>query len=298
VSAARSGLLGGVEAGGTKFVLVAGPTPHTITHRAIIPTEAPGPTLARVADWFAAMGGVAALGIASFGPVDRDPASPTWGRITRTPKPGWSDCDLVGPLGRALGVPVGFETDVNAAAMAEHAALGAAAPAALAYVTVGTGIGGGCVIDGVPVNGVAHPEMGHILPRRAADDRDFAGICPYHGDCLEGLACGPAIRARWGVPLSELPPDHVAHARVADYLAQLCHTLFATMAVADVVLGGGVMKTPGLLARVAMASRGRDNDYLPGRAHHQVRASRLGDDAGAVGALLLAARAASDARTG
>jgi fructokinase len=281
-------MLGGIEAGGTKFVLAAGPAPDRILARHTIPTRDPATTLAEAAEWLAAQGGVRALGIGSFGPVELDRASPEWGFITNTPKPGWADCDIAGWLGQALGVPVGFDTDVNAAALAEHAAAGGTAGGGLAYLTIGTGIGGGLVIGGQPVHGIAHPEIGHIYPRRHPLDADFAGICPAHGDCLEGLASGPAIIARWGKSLSELPADHPGHAIIADYVAQACHTLFASVAVAEVVIGGGVAQTPGLVERIAARARELDNGYLPGGARHAIIRPRLGGDAGITGALMLA----------
>lgn len=287
-------MLGGIEAGGTKFVLAAGPSPDRILARHTIATRTPAETLSEAADWFAQMGGVTALGIGSFGPVELDRRSPKWGFITNTPKPGWADCDLAGWLGQALGVPVGFDTDVNAAALAEFAAAGRAS-GGLAYLTIGTGIGGGLVIDGKPVHGIAHPEMGHIYPRRHADDIDFPGICPAHGDCLEGLASGPAIIARWGCSLSDLPADHPGHAIIADYIAQGAHTLFATNAVEEVVIGGGVANTSGLIERVAYRARELDNGYLPGGARHSIIRPRLGGDAGITGALMLAEAAAAGA---
>lgn len=280
-------MLGGIEAGGTKFVLAVGPSPDTITARHTIPTRDPATTLAEAAEWLAGQGAVSALGIGSFGPVDLDRRSPKWGSITNTPKPGWADCDIAGWLGQALGVPVGFDTDVNAAALAEHAAADGTR-GGLAYLTIGTGIGGGLVIDGQPVHGIAHPEIGHIYPRRHPLDTDFAGICPAHGDCLEGLASGPAIIARWGRSLSDLPADHPGHAIIADYVAQACHTLFASVAVKDVVIGGGVAQTPGLVERIAERARELDNGYLPGGARHAIIRPRLGGDAGITGALMLA----------
>ncbi|MDP5104433.1 MAG: ROK family protein [Erythrobacter sp.] len=283
-------MLGGIEAGGTKFVLAVGPGPRTITARRSIPTGDAATTLAEAAAWFAEQGQVTALGIGSFGPVDLDPASPRWGMITNTPKAGWADCDIAGFFARELGVPVGFDTDVNAAALAEYSAAGAACNS-LAYLTIGTGIGGGLVLDGRCVHGIAHPEMGHIYPRRAQEDRDFPGICPHHGDCLEGLASGPAIAARWGASLSHMPADHPAHGLIADYIAQACHMLFATVAVADVVIGGGVANTPGLIERVAKRARELDAGYLPGGTRHRIIRPRLGEDAGITGALMLAERA-------
>ncbi len=285
-------MLGGIEAGGTKFVLAVGPSPQAITARCTIPTRDPAATLAEAAVWFASQGQVTALGIGSFGPVDLDPASVTWGRITNTPKPGWADCDVAGYFIDRLGVPVGFDTDVNAAALAEYAAAGRAG-GSLAYLTIGTGIGGGLVLSGQPVHGIAHPEVGHIYPRRSPEDCDFPGICPHHGDCLEGLASGPAIIARWGVPLSELPADHPGHAIIADYIAQTCHTLFASVAVGEIVIGGGVANTPGLIERVAERARELDAGYLPGGTRHHIIRPRLGGDAGITGALMLAEAASA-----
>lgn len=284
-------MLGGIEAGGTKFVLAVGASPDAIAARHTIPTRDPATTLAEAADWFAAQGEISALGIGSFGPVELDRASPRWGFITNTPKPGWAHCDVAGYFARALGVPAGFDTDVNAAALAEHRAAGGGS-GSLAYLTVGTGIGGGMVLEGRPVHGIAHPEIGHIYPRRHAQDADFAGSCPHHGDCLEGLASGPAVIARWGVSLSELPDDHPGHAIIADYIAQACHTLFASVAAQKVVIGGGVANTPGLVERVAERARELDAGYLPGGARHAVIRPRLGGDSGIIGAMLLAEAAA------
>jgi fructokinase len=280
-------MLGGIEAGGTKFVLAVGSAPDTIAARHTIPTRDPATTLAEAAEWFAARGTICALGIGSFGPVELDPRSDRWGFITNTPKPGWADCDVAGYFAGTLGVPVGFDTDVNAAALAEHRAAGGT-DEGLAYLTIGTGIGGGLVLDGKPVHGIAHPEIGHIYPRSHPEDTDFAGICPHHGDCLEGLASGPAILARWGKSLSDLPADHPAHAIVADYVAQACHTLFATVAVGEIVIGGGVANTPGLVERIAERTRMLDAGYLPGGQRHRVIRPRLGGNSGIVGALLLA----------
>jgi fructokinase len=282
-------MLGAIEAGGTKFVLAVGPRPDEIAARHTIPTTRPAETLEAAAAWFAQHGALSGLGIASFGPVELDRASPRWGHITNTPKPGWSDCDIAGFFAERLGAPVGFDTDVNGAAMAEYAAR--PERGSLAYVTIGTGIGGGLVIGGEPVHGAAHPEMGHIFPRRHPADRDFPGICPHHGDCLEGLASGPAIIARWGASLSELPADHIAHEVIADYCAQLCHTLFAVSAVETIVLGGGVAKTPGLVERIAARTGALDAGYLPGGTRHRIERPFHGDNAGIAGALMLAARA-------
>lgn len=287
-------MLGAIEAGGTKFALAVGPAPDNILARHTIATFDPATTLAEAADWLAAQGPLTALGIASFGPLVLDRAAADWGRLGNTPKPGWAGCDLAGFFAARLGVPIGLDTDVNAAALAEYAAA-PRAPAGLAYLTIGTGIGGGLVLDGRPVHGTAHPEFGHIFPRRHPDDSAFAGVCPHHGDCLEGLASGPAVRARWGAPLSALPAEHPGHAIIAHYLAEACHVLFASLALETVVIGGGVAQTPGLIDRIAARTRERDDGYLPGTARQRIIAPRLGTDAGITGALMLAAAAARGA---
>ena len=282
------GLLGAIEAGGTKFVLAVGEGPTRITATHEIPTRDPQQTLAEASAWFAAQGPLRSIGIASFGPVELDRASPKWGHILQTPKAGWSDCNLAGHFAEVFGVPVGFETDVNGAALGEYhhgAGMGASS---LTYITIGTGIGGGTVIDGRLVHGAGHPEMGHAFPRRAADDHQYPGNCPFHGDCVEGLASGPAILARWGASLSDLPPDHEAHERVAGYIAQLCHSVFAMMATEVIVLGGGVMNTPHLHDRVARQVRALDAGYLPNQELRRITSPALGSAAGITGAMLLA----------
>lgn len=289
MSSAAKPLLGGIEAGGTKFVLAVGHSPTEITERHEIPTRDPATTLAQAGEWFEAQGKINALGIASFGPVDLDRSSPHWGHITNTPKSGWANCNLAGYFAERLGVPIGFDTDVNGAALAEYQHGAGKGASSLAYITVGTGIGGGLVLDGKAVHGAAHPEMGHIFPRRHVDDRDFEGICPHHGDCLEGLASGPAIKARWGASLSELPADHAAHEIIAHYLAQLAHSLIAMMAVEIIVFGGGVMKTDSLLARVNQRTSKIGAAYFPGGSEHKIVSPGLGQNAGLAGALLLAA---------
>jgi fructokinase len=189
---------------------------------------------------------------------------------------------------RAFSAPVGFDTDVNGAALAEYHHGAGKGGSSLTYVTVGTGIGGGTIIGGRLVHGAGHPELGHIYPRRETGDRDFAGICPFHGDCLEGLACGPAIQARWGSSLSDLPDNPEAHRLVAGYLAQMCHSIYASMATQTIVLGGGVMNTPGLLEKVADRAQELGAGYFPSRENHKIVSPALGDRAGLTGTMLLA----------
>ena len=286
-------LLGGVEAGGTKFVLAVGASPTEIAVTHTIPTRTPSETLREASEWFAAQGSLSALGIGSFGPVELERASPNWGHILNTPKAGWSHCDLAGYFARELNVPIGFDTDVNAAALAEHLYGAGGGSRAMSYVTVGTGIGGGTVIDGRIVHGAGHPELGHLYPRRGTADHAFDGHCPFHGDCLEGLASGPAILARWGKTLSQLPDDHEAHGLIAGYLAQMCHTMFAGVAVETIVMGGGVMQARGLLSRIQASVRQLDQGYLPKGERRKVVAPALGTNSGIVGALTLGMHARS-----
>lgn len=280
-------MIGGVEAGGTKCVLAVGPAPDRITASHTIPTRTPEATVAEAVAWFATQPAISALGLATFGPVGLDRTRQNYGHILATPKPGWSGFNFARAFAAALGVPVVVETDVNAAALAEATAMGGSA--SIAYMTVGTGIGVGLVVDGRCVHGAAHPEMGHYYPRRPAADDGFAGVCPFHGDCLEGLASGPAILARWGATLSDLPEDHVAHDLVASYLAQACHTLFAATSVETVVVGGGVLDTPGLRDRIAAKCAELDAGYLPAGDRHKVVAPGLGHRSGIIGALTLVA---------
>ncbi len=238
-------------------------------------------------------GPLAAVGIGSFGPIDLDRSSPTYGHITSTPKPGWANFDLVGAVSSALRVPVGFDTDVNAAALGE-ARWGAAQDVGSAlYLTIGTGIGGGYIADGRLLHGMIHPEMGHIrIPHDLAKD-PFPGICPYHGDCFEGLACGPAIEQRWGKSARGLPPDHPAWALEARYIALALATFVCTLSPGRIILGGGVMHQLQLFDGVRSGLSGLLNGYIrsPWLAEElegYVVAPGLGDRAGVVGALALA----------
>ena len=291
-------LFGAIEAGGTKFVCAAGYGPREIEpqFRQVIATTTPAQTLAAVGDFLERVhrqaGAFAGIGVAAFGPVDIDRRSARWGSILSTPKPGWSDVSLVAPLAR-FGCPLFVDTDVNAAALAE-ARFGAGADTdSLVYVTVGTGIGGGVVIEGRTVRGMLHPEMGHIRVRRDERDAQFAGICPFHGDCLEGLASGPAVLARWGAKLESLPDTHPGLDIIGGYLGQLAATLALVLSTRRIVFGGGVMSAR-LLGRVRAAAERQLAGYLPvaaraGGFEQLIVAPGLGDQAGITGAMLLAA---------
>jgi fructokinase len=285
-------LYGCIEAGGTKFV--AGVIDHNgeIRDTARFDTTNPEETIGATIAWLksAAMsyGSLVSVGIASFGPLELNQDAANWGYITATTKPGWSNTDFAGRITRELGLPVGFDTDVNGAALAESRwGAGQNQPVSV-YITAGTGIGGGAIVGGKPLLGLSHPEMGHIRPARHPDDTNFAGTCPFHGDCLEGLASGPAIQARWGASLSELASDHPGHAIIAYYLAQMAVTLQSVMEPGRIILGGGVMGTPGLLERVRSEAVNQGAGYFRGAADQIIVAPGLGDKAGLLGGLALA----------
>lgn len=285
-------LYGCIEAGGTKFVVGIAASPEDVRETARFDTISPDQTIGAAIDWLRAAqlrhGALESVGIASFGPLELDRNKPNWGHITATTKPGWSDCSFGAIVSDSLNLAVGFDTDVNGAALAESRwGAGRGQPVSV-YITIGTGVGGGAVIGGKPLHGLSHPEMGHIRPRRHALDLDFAGVCPFHGDCLEGLASGPAIKARWGMSLSELGGDHPAHDIIASYIAQLVATLQSLMEPGRVILGGGVMATPGLLERVRAQAAELGRGYFRGVADEIIVPPALGDRAGLLGGLALA----------
>jgi fructokinase len=289
-------IYGGLEAGGTKFVCVIGSGPQAILAEERFPTTTPAETIARAVAFFKRAPDleVAALGIGSFGPVDLDPASPTYGCITTTPKPSWAQVDLRGHLQHALNVPVAFDTDVNAAAFGEHYWVPENRPLdPLVYMTIGTGIGVGVMVNGQPLHGLLHPEAGHIfIPR---DPRDpFAGVCPYHGDCFEGLAAGPALAKRWGQPAETLPPDHPAWPLEAHYIALAAANLTLTLSPQRIILGGGVMQHEDLYTRVRHDVMQLLNSYLSADRITQhpdqfIVPPALGHHSGVLGAIALAA---------
>lgn len=230
-------LLAGIELGGTKCICILARGPGTVEDMVELPTRAPQETLAAIAEVLARWPQAAALGIASFGPLDLDPASPNYGSLVATTKPGWSGASLRGLAPRG-GLPVAIDTDVNGAALAEGLWGGAQGLTSWAYVTVGTGIGVGSIVAGQPVRGLGHSEAGHMRVPRAAED--WPGICPFHGDCVEGLASGPAIEAHAGKPSRALAPDHSAWGLAADAIAAMCHNLVYTTCPERILIGGGV----------------------------------------------------------
>lgn len=259
-------LIGGIEAGGTKFNCVVAYSPDEILARLTIPTASPEETLSKSLEFFKAAakqhGCVGALGIGSFGPVDLDPGSAQYGHITSTPKVGWQNTDIVGYFKQNLRIPIYLDTDVNAAVLAEHRLGAGEGLANLVYFTVGTGIGAGIIANRQLINPTHPPELGHMrLPRHEADD--YAGCCPYHKDCLEGLASGPAIEQRWGINAENLPPEHFAWTLQADYLSKMCVNTACSFAPQRIILGGGVMTQLHLFRRIREGFLNLMNGYMP-----------------------------------
>ena len=288
-------LFGGIEAGGTKFVCAVGTGPDDVRAETRFPTTTPDETIGRATAFFeegARAEPLAAIGIASFGPVDPNPASPTFGYITTTPKEGWADTDFAGRIRRALGVPVGFDTDVNGAALGEHRWGAAQRLDTFIYLTVGTGIGGGGLVNGAPMHGLIHPEMGHVRLPRHPDDA-FPGVCPYHGDCLEGTATGPALEERWGQRAETLPTDHPAWEMEAHYLAYGLVNFICTLSPQRIVMGGGVMEQSQLFPLIRQKVQSLLNGYVQSpaileRIDEYIVATGLGKQAGVLGAIALA----------
>jgi fructokinase len=292
-------LCGAVEAGGTKFVCMVGTGPGDMREQARLSTLSPEATLRETLDFFrsaaARHGQLEAIGIASFGPIDLHLDSPTYGFITSTPKPGWANVDIAGAIRDALAVPVGFDTDVNAAALSEWRWGAAQRLENFIYLTIGTGIGGGGMVNGRLMHGLVHPEMGHVRIPHDVDADPFAGVCPFHGDCLEGLASGPAMNARWLQPAEQLPDDHPGWVLEARYLALALVNFICTLSPERIVIGGGVMSRTMLYPLV--------RTHVLALLHNYVRAPQileaiddylvapwLGGHAGVLGALALGQR--------
>lgn len=243
-------LFGAIETGGTKTVFAIGAADGELLACERCPTADPATTLANALDFLRTAvqhhGPLRSVGIASFGPLHLDPQHPLFGHLGSTPKPGWSGFDLLGTVQGQLGVAAVLDTDVNAAALAEQCWGAGRGLDPVVYVTVGTGIGGGVMVHGRPLHGLMHAELGHLRPRRHREDMGFAGTCPFHGDCMEGLASGPAIIARHGASLSELPAEHPAWRIQADYLGQLCAQITLSLSPQRIIFGGGVMQQTAL----------------------------------------------------
>jgi fructokinase len=297
-------LVGGIEVGGTKVVCAIGTGPgRGIKARAVFPTGCiPDETLTAAIRWLRAQqaehGRLRAIGIASFGPLDLHQGSATYGHITTTPKPGWANYDMVGTVRNAFQVPVGCDTDVNGAVIAEWRWGTAQGLRHVAYVTIGTGIGVGVLVNGQVLHGLMHPEMGHTFIPHDRHTDPYGGTCPYHGDCWEGLAAGPAIAKRWGQPAELLPTDHPAWPLEAQYIAYGLANLICILSPERIVLGGGISKGGQLgqmaLLRMIQAHVLRTlNGYISSPAtikgiDRLIVPPGLGDDAGVCGGIALA----------
>lgn len=289
-------LLGAIEGGGTKFLCAVGYSPDRVLENVVMPTRDPDSTLQAALDFFSAAqsrhGVIRAFGIASFGPIDLRRGSSTFGRVMATPKPGWSGTDVLGAVAARFKVPVTIDTDVGAAALAELKLGAGRDVGSVAYVTVGTGIGGGFAPDVWAGAQLLHPELGHMRVQRDPRDTAFNGTCPFHGDCLEGLASGPAIVTRWGAQMSSLDPPHPARSIIGYYLGQLAASIALMISPARIILGGGVMVN-GLLPHILTTAREILNGYVgplneAGALERYICLPGLGDRAGISGALLLA----------
>jgi fructokinase len=298
---ASNRIFAAVEAGGTKFVCGIGSFAQGSLEQIRVPTGEPRQTIAEVIRFFQSQsqrhGQIAGLGIGSFGPLDLDSSSPSFGSLTTTPKAGWSGVNLLQEIAGPLAVTAAINTDVNVAALAEARLAFGDGPGLLAYVTVGTGIGVGFAEDGRIWRRKWQPEAGHMRLRRLAQHASFDGICPYHGDCLEGLASGPAIGAAWGASLDRLPSDHPAWEVEADYVAQLCAALLLAVSPDQIVIGGGVFSQRALYDSVRERTLGLLGGYRAGltslsEISKVIRAPASAIPPGLAGAYLLAEQAA------
>lgn len=287
-------LYGGIEAGGTKFVCAVGDEHGHIQEECVVKTTVPQETLPQVIDFFKQFPALQALGIGSFGPIETNQQHDKYGYILHTPKKAWIDCDFLGEMQRGLDLPVGFDTDVSAAALGEYYFGAAQNTYNFVYMTVGTGIGAAAMINGVTVRGLEHAEMGHMrIPHDKSQD-PFLGCCLYHGDCFEGLACGTAIKARWQVRSAlDLPPNHEAWQLQADYLAAGLLNIALVLSPQKLIVGGGVMRQEHLFPMVRDKFKAKNNDYitLPESLADYIIAPGLGDRAGVIGSLMLAKQA-------
>ncbi|NLF51267.1 MAG: ROK family protein [Leptolinea sp.] len=288
---------GGIEAGGTKFVCNVASSPDDVLADKRFPTTDPVETIAKAIAFFQPYiekKQVEAIGIAAFGPVDLDARSKTFGYITTTPKPGWAQVDLLGTIQRALRVPCAFDTDVNGAAQGEYYwNLENRELDPLLYITVGTGIGVGGIVNGKTLHGLIHPEAGHMFIPHNRETDPFPGACPYHEDCLEGLASGPSMAKRWGQPAETLPDDHPGWNLEAMYIGYLISNLVLTLSPKRIILGGGVPQHPGLVEKVRSDVKEQLNGYIQSQKimatiDEFIVPPSLGSQAGVMGAIAMA----------
>lgn len=290
-------IYGGIEGGGTKFVCAIGTADGGIIAETSFPTTTPPETMSLASQFFKqqqeAHGPLSAIGFGCFGPLDPNPDSPTFGHILPTPKPGWTNANVVGMLEEHFDVPIVFDTDVNAAAFGEWKWGNGRGLSTFIYLTIGTGIGGGAYVEGRLLHGLLHPEMGHIpLPHDLTLD-PFEGACPFHGDCFEGLASGVAIEKRWGQPGGKLSPEHPAWGLEAEYAAKALAAYSYVLSPERIIIGGGVGQLPHLLSRIQQRTRELINGYIQSAAVQEniesyITHPGLGNRAGVLGALALA----------
>jgi len=292
-------LYGGIEAGGTKFVCAVGSNPDDLCVN-VIETTTPDETISRVIAYFKKQNStkkLSSIGIGSFGPIDLNRNSKTYGFITSTPKLNWENVDFVGAIRSSFNIPIGFDTDVNAAAIGEYQWGAAQGLTNFIYLTIGTGIGGGGIINGIPLHGLLHPEMGHIfIPRDNSDKKSYEGNCPRHKDCFEGLASGPAIRNRWGRPPQDLNQDHPAWEYIAKYISYALVNYICTLSPQRIIIGGGVMKQSKLYPLIHQMVKELLNNYLQlpeitENIQNYIVPPTLGDRSGILGAIALAKQA-------
>lgn len=290
-------LYGGIEAGGTKFVCSVASGPDEILDEVRFPTTTPEETIQKSIRYFKefqkkSKRQLSAIGIGSFGPIDLNKMSLTYGFITTTPKSGWQYTDLIKPISNTLNIPVVFDTDVNAAAIGEGKWGAATGLKNYIYLTIGTGIGGGLIINGNPVHGLVHPEMGHILLSKEIND-DFQGVCPFHPNCFEALASGTAMKSRWNIPAEDIPKTHPAWELEAGYIAQALHNYICSVSPEMIILGGGVMQQTHLISLVRKKVKIYLNDYIQSpviikNIDQYIVLPGLGNQAGVLGAIALA----------
>lgn len=290
-------LFGGIEGGGTKFICAVGTSPDNIKREERFPTATPRETLDRSIAFFKQaevdFGDLSALGIACFGPLDPAPASPTFGFILPTTKPNWSNINVVGTLKSAFNIPIAFDTDVNGAALGEWTWGAAQGLDTFIYLTIGTGVGGGALVNGKLLHGLLHPEMGHIMIPHDKKRDPFEGICPFHNDCFEGLASGPAMEQRWGQKAETLPQDHPAWDLEAQYIALALANFIVTFSPQRIIIGGGVASHDFLFPMIRLKVKESLNNYVQSPAlgesvDNYLIPPALGTRSGILGALALA----------
>ncbi len=293
-------LYAGIEGGGTKFLCAVGTSDGEILAEARIPTTTPHETITRVVDFInkqtQSLGSLDAIGVASFGPLDPQRGSEKFGHILHTPKPGWTNTNIVGMLRSTFNVPIGFDTDVNGAALGERRWGAAQDLDTFIYLTIGTGIGGGGLINGKLMHGLLHPEMGHIRLPHDLENDNFQGVCPFHGDCFEGLASGFAMQRRWGQKAETLPQDHPAWILEVHYIALALQNFITTLSPQRIILGGGVMQQGWLFPLIRQKTLNGLNNYIQSpqildQIHQYIVPNALAGKAGILGAFELAERA-------